>query len=46
MSKIELINATNLKDYWGREVTGIVGKDEAPSARVNIVASYGSVKLY
>ncbi len=28
------------------EVTGIFGKEELPSARVNIVASYGSVKLY
>ncbi|MCX6253903.1 MAG: hypothetical protein NTV31_05430 [Bacteroidia bacterium] len=28
------------------EVSGIVGKEESPSARVNIIASYGSVKLY
>jgi len=29
-----------------KEVTGIVGKEESPSARINITASYGSVKLY
>lgn len=28
------------------EVSGIVGNEESPSATVNIVASYGSVKLY
>ena len=28
------------------EVSGIVGKEESPSATVNIDASYGSVKLY
>ena len=28
------------------EVSGTIGKEESPSARVNIIASYGSVKLY
>jgi hypothetical protein len=28
------------------EVSGIVGKEESPSSRVNITSSYGSVKLY
>jgi hypothetical protein len=28
------------------ELSGIVGKEESPSAKVNIQASYGSVKLY
>jgi hypothetical protein len=28
------------------EVSGIVGKEESPAATVNVVASYGSVKLY
>jgi hypothetical protein len=39
-------NQRRIVENNSREVTGIVGKDEAPSARVNIVASYGSVKLY
>ncbi|MCX6326360.1 MAG: hypothetical protein NT144_06885 [Bacteroidia bacterium] len=29
-----------------KEVSGIVGKEESPSATVKVVASYGSVKLY
>lgn len=29
-----------------KEITGIFGKEESPSARVNVIASYGSVKLY
>jgi len=29
-----------------KEVSGVVGKAESPSAQVNVVASYGSVKLY
>jgi hypothetical protein len=28
------------------EVAGILGKEESPSATVNVVASYGSVRLY
>ena len=29
-----------------KEVRGVVGKSESPSARVNVIASYGSVRLY
>lgn len=29
-----------------KEVSGIVGKAESPSAHVNVIASYGSVRLY
>jgi hypothetical protein len=28
------------------EVAGIMGKEESPAAKVNVTASYGSVKLY
>ena len=28
------------------EVEGIIGKEESPSSTVNVVSSYGSVKLY
>ena len=39
-------NQRRIVENNSNEVTGIVGKEESPSARVNIVASYGSVKLY
>lgn len=29
-----------------KEVSGVVGKTESPSASVNVIASYGSVRLY
>lgn len=29
-----------------KEVSGVVGKTESPSAQVNVIASYGSVRLY
>ena len=29
-----------------QEISGVVGKTESPSASVNVVASYGTVKLY
>ncbi len=28
------------------EISGTVGKEDNPSSRVNVLASYGTVKLY
>jgi hypothetical protein len=39
-------NQRRIVENNSNEVTGIFGKEESPSARVNIIASYGSVKLY
>lgn len=39
-------NRRHIVENNSKEVAGIVGKEESPSAKVNVVASYGSVKLY
>jgi hypothetical protein len=39
-------NQRRIVENNSTEVSGTVGKEESPSAKVNIVASYGSVKLY
>jgi hypothetical protein len=39
-------NQRRIVENNSNEVTGIIGKEESPSARVNVIASYGSVKLY
>jgi hypothetical protein len=39
-------NQRRIVENNSNEVTGIIGKEESPSASVNIIASYGSVKLY
>jgi hypothetical protein len=39
-------NQKRIVDNNSNEVTGIVGKEESPSARVNVTSSYGPVKLY
>jgi hypothetical protein len=39
-------NQRRIVENNSTEVTGIIGKEESPSAEVNIVASYGSIKLY
>jgi hypothetical protein len=39
-------NQKRIVENNSNEVTGIFGKEESPSARVNVIASYGSVKLY
>ena len=39
-------NQRRIVENNSNEVAGIVGKEESPTATVNIVASYGSVKLY
>jgi len=39
-------NQKRIIENNSQEVSGIVGKDESPSARVKVVASYGTVKLY
>jgi hypothetical protein len=39
-------NQRRIVENNSNEVSGTFGKEESPSARVNILASYGSVKLY
>jgi hypothetical protein len=39
-------NQRRIIENNSNEVSGTVGKEESPSARVNVIASYGSVKLY
>jgi hypothetical protein len=39
-------NQNRIVENNSHEVSGIFGKEESPSARVNVIASYGSVKLY
>jgi len=39
-------NQKRIIENNSNEVSGTFGKEESPSARVNVVASYGSVKLY
>ncbi|TAL61865.1 MAG: hypothetical protein EPN88_14275 [Bacteroidetes bacterium] len=39
-------NQRRIVENNSNEVSGTVGKEESPSSKVNIVASYGSVKLY
>jgi hypothetical protein len=39
-------NQRRIIENNSHEIAGIVGKEESPSARVNINSSYGSVKLY
>ncbi|MEI6049832.1 MAG: hypothetical protein WCS03_13085 [Bacteroidota bacterium] len=39
-------NERRIVENNSNEVTGNVGKEESPTATVNVVASYGSVKLY
>jgi len=39
-------NQRRIIENNSNEVAGTVGKEESPSAKVNIIASYGSVKLY
>lgn len=39
-------NQRRIVENNSNEVAGVVGKEESPSARVNVIASYGSVKLY
>lgn len=39
-------NQRRIVENNSNEVSGTVGKEESPEARVNVTASYGSVKLY
>jgi hypothetical protein len=39
-------NQRRIIENNSNEVSGIMGKEESPAARVNVTASYGSVKLY
>lgn len=39
-------NHRRIVENNSNEVAGVVGKEESPGASVNVVASYGSVKLY
>jgi len=39
-------NQRRIVENNSNEVSGTVGKEESPSAKVNVIASYGSVKLY
>jgi len=39
-------NQRRVVENNSNEVAGIMGKEESPAARVNVTASYGSVKLY
>jgi hypothetical protein len=39
-------NQRRIVENNSNEVSGTVGKDESPSSRVSILASYGSVRLY
>jgi hypothetical protein len=39
-------NVRRIIENNSQEIAGIVGKGESPSAKVNVVASYGSVRLY
>jgi hypothetical protein len=39
-------NQSRIVENNSNEVAGVVGNEESPSSRVNITASYGSVKLY
>jgi hypothetical protein len=39
-------NQRRIVENNSTEVTGIIGKEESPSSVVNVVASYGTVKLY
>ena len=39
-------NQRRIVENNSNEVSGTVGKEESPTARVNVLASYGSVKLY
>ena len=39
-------NQRRIVENNSNEVTGIMGKEESPAARVNVRSSYGSVKLY
>jgi len=39
-------NQRRIVENNSNEVSGTMGKEESPTARVNVLASYGSVKLY
>jgi hypothetical protein len=39
-------NQRRIVENNSNEVAGVVGKEESPAAKVNVIASYGSVKLY
>jgi predicted PolB exonuclease-like 3'-5' exonuclease len=39
-------NQRRIVENNSNEVSGTVGKEESPTAKVNVLASYGSVKLY
>lgn len=39
-------NQRRIAENNSTEVTGVMGKEESPAAKVNVTASYGSVKLY
>jgi hypothetical protein len=39
-------NLRRIVENNSNEVTGIMGKEASPAARVNVTSSYGSVKLY
>ncbi len=40
------INKKRIIENTSQTIAGVVGKDENPDARVNVSASYGSVRLY
>lgn len=40
------VNKRRIVENNSHEIAGVVGKDENPSATVNVSASYGSVRLY
>lgn len=39
-------NQRRIVENNSTEVSGVVGKEESPEAKVNVVSSYGSVRLY
>jgi hypothetical protein len=39
-------NQRRIIENNSNEVAGVMGKEESPAAKVNVTASYGSVKLY
>jgi hypothetical protein len=39
-------NERRIIENNSNEVSGTIGKEESPTAKVNVIASYGSVKLY
>ena len=39
-------NQRRIVENNSKEISGVVGKEDSPSAQVNVVASYGSVRLY